>query len=732
MTTSLATFGLVEVRHITNNNILTYVPNGSRNCRKPYRHHLTDIHLLSSTHLVSLCELAHLCLALPALVLPLAIKVSTNVKYNRKCLFYLYSVYEKMSVSGHLLVLLIPVLSLCGATEYYVRPTEPTNTSCPAQPCLTLSQYINGSDHFFQSNTVFKFLPGTHHMDTPLIIADIYNMSLESINNEYPHIVTQFNCKRKTVPNGNGLSKVIEAGCTAVELHSAQNVTLKRVSLTVQAPNVSGITIKYASNIHIQLNVVCFPMAPHSEIDIRIGILVYETSIVEVCLSHANNCSSGLVFHNTNNIHIINTTAMYSNDTPETLFHISGTGIFLLSTTNVTIIDTSTTYNAGSGMFLEDTTNVSVLYTTVAHSGYHGLAMVNTTSISIISITALYSGHYGIALLNTNIISIFNATVIHNWDCGMALWNSHRISLINTTVMHNDHHGMCLQNSNGMSIINTTVIHNGYNGMNLVNATSGTIINTVAMYNGFNGIYLQNTTKINIINTTAQYNGYSGMNLMNTTRSSIINATAVYNDHNGIFLWNNSRISMINTIVTNNGYGGILLYHTIRINITKSSLIDNGWRREDTTLSGDSFSAADSTSLPAVITLYYSSLHISQSNATRNNISVVKAYASNITASGDIIISNNRAIAGTAFILVQNSILKLAQNGHIHFEDNHAVNIGGVFYVIDNVIHDYAIYNSTFYTLTVGTCFLNTQGSRSQHFLTIQQEREEIYCMEGM
>ena len=68
-----------------------------------------------------------------------------------------------------MLILLIPVLSLCGATEYYVRPTEPTNTSCPAQPCLTLNQYINDSDHYFQFNTVFKFLHGIHHMDKPII-----------------------------------------------------------------------------------------------------------------------------------------------------------------------------------------------------------------------------------------------------------------------------------------------------------------------------------------------------------------------------------------------------------------------------------------------------------------------------------------------------------------------------------------------------------------------------------
>ena len=83
-----------------------------------------------------------------------------------------------------------------------------------------------------------------------------------------------------------------------------------------------------------------------------------------------------------------------------------------------------------------------------------------------------------------------------------------------------------------------------------------------------------------------------------------------------------------------------------------------------------------------------------------------------------MLISNNWAIAGTAFILVQNSILKLAENSHIYFRNNHAINIGGVFYITDNIYYDYAIVNQTLYTLLASTCFLETQGSRSPAMLT--------------
>ena len=137
-----------------------------------------------------------------------------------------------MAVSGHLqLILLIPVLSLCGATEYYVRPTEPTNTSCPAQPCLTLNQYVNDSDHYFQSNTVFKFLPGTHHMDRPVTIGNVQNISLESFSSERPHLVAQFSCRimeheSDCIPV-SAWKYEVDVCCAAFWLHDVHNVIFK-------------------------------------------------------------------------------------------------------------------------------------------------------------------------------------------------------------------------------------------------------------------------------------------------------------------------------------------------------------------------------------------------------------------------------------------------------------------------------------------------------------------------
>ena len=70
-----------------------------------------------------------------------------------------------MAVNSYVVIVLLQLFFSYGAAEYYyVTPTEPTSASCPAQPCLTLSQYASDSDHYFKSNTVFKLLAGTHHM----------------------------------------------------------------------------------------------------------------------------------------------------------------------------------------------------------------------------------------------------------------------------------------------------------------------------------------------------------------------------------------------------------------------------------------------------------------------------------------------------------------------------------------------------------------------------------------
>ena len=92
-------------------------------------------------------------------------------KIHNICPYIGMAVY--MCVYVLLLLVTVTVFSHCGATEYYVRPTEPTNISCPAgQSCLTLNHYTSDSDHYFKSNTFCQ----ARIESTDLFRLEIYTM----------------------------------------------------------------------------------------------------------------------------------------------------------------------------------------------------------------------------------------------------------------------------------------------------------------------------------------------------------------------------------------------------------------------------------------------------------------------------------------------------------------------------------------------------------------------------
>ena len=478
-------------------------------------------------------------------------------------------------------------------------------------------------------------------MDRPLHIgdvSDIYNMTLEKVNskNEDPHLVAQFTCERKEVVNNTSVEGN-SVGCAAFQFSNIHNVTFKGISLTVHTPNMSGVTFQYASNIHVQLNISC-SLVSFYQTDIRIGVLIYEASTVVVHLSQANNCSSGLVLDNTIDTHITNTTATHNKD------ESGGAGIFLLSTTNATIIDTSVVSNVGSGLILNDTANINVSNINVTHNGAFGVYLLNTNGVNIINMTAMYNGLNGMTLFCTNRTYISNTNITSNDIDGVTVFNSIEIYIIKTTASHNSRYGIYLISSTNAYIYLTTATHN----MNI-------------------GIYFYFSTAF--------------------TRHLIVMA---------------------------NGNEGVRFYNATGTSMEDVSLMHNGRNQTAMTLGGDVLSTADSTSLPAVIVLYYSSVHVARCNVTENNVSAVKAYSSNITAYGDVMISNNRAIAGTAFILVQTSILKLNEKAHIQIINNYAINTGGAFYVTSDL--HYSMLSLTVRSTLVETnpCFFHTVGGRSQ------------------
>jgi len=68
--------------------------------------------------------------------------------------------------------------SLCVADKvYYVTPD--CEITCPSTPCYNISHYIQNLSVYFQSNSVFKFLPGVHILDAGGVVVEfVSNIAL--------------------------------------------------------------------------------------------------------------------------------------------------------------------------------------------------------------------------------------------------------------------------------------------------------------------------------------------------------------------------------------------------------------------------------------------------------------------------------------------------------------------------------------------------------------------------
>ena len=80
-----------------------------------------------------------------------------------------------------LVVLFTSAVSLCAAQEQYYVTSSP-NTTCPGDPCLTLSEYIQDAEQYFTSDAIFQLLPGDHLLDENIYIGNISSFSLIGSN----------------------------------------------------------------------------------------------------------------------------------------------------------------------------------------------------------------------------------------------------------------------------------------------------------------------------------------------------------------------------------------------------------------------------------------------------------------------------------------------------------------------------------------------------------------------
>ena len=153
------------------------------------------------------------------------------------------------------LLLLLLHLVWCGGKEFYVRPSEGANVSCPGQPCLTMDQYSDLSANYLKSdNTVFTFLQGIHRMERPLQVVDAHNITLRGAIGVNLQLN---NCHDpKCIDDNDADYRRSIICCSVVRMINVSNATISHFTLAVAIQNGSGITVKGSRGIFIEINYV--------------------------------------------------------------------------------------------------------------------------------------------------------------------------------------------------------------------------------------------------------------------------------------------------------------------------------------------------------------------------------------------------------------------------------------------------------------------------------------------
>ena len=91
--------------------------------------------------------------------------------------------------SLHLLTcLLVGCIKFTAGETFYITPSP--NLPCPQQHCYTLSQFISHVKSNLSSNMTLYFLPGTHHLQSELVIGNISDLQLQSFSDSPLKMVT--------------------------------------------------------------------------------------------------------------------------------------------------------------------------------------------------------------------------------------------------------------------------------------------------------------------------------------------------------------------------------------------------------------------------------------------------------------------------------------------------------------------------------------------------------------
>ena len=574
------------------------------------------------------------------------------------------AIHSMAMLLPNLPLLLVCVLwPLCGATEYYVRPTEPTNTSCPGRPCFTLAQYIADSEHYFKSNnnTVFRLLNGIHNISTPLIVTDAHNVTIEGygMGEDFPHVVF--------IPSCYCMCKVSFCGacnqCSAIQFYNVSMATLNGVVIIGkqynQTSSMNGISSDRNTKVALQnINVEIEQVIPCTLNQSLFGLILSQTNKADI-LNVTTTCGRVLLY-NTSSVFIQN-------------ISIDLSEIYTYLTTNTIINNVTVTNSQTYGITSRYSTNMRIQRARISNIRSHCIRLEYANNTSVVNANIAHSlDNDGIVIEKSVHTHLSNIHFLPHFRKAISISNSHNTSIENISIDYSAFYGIDLHNSNNTSFRNITTASSVLCGFAI--NTSLTNFHVLRADLGVDILFSANTTVVNStfsINTTT--NGalsfvFSKDSLLDnvslTASISVVNCTQITFKH----------INLRN--ITNQH--GILVYKSLNVFFNGIIFTELG------------NSIKHSTDKAAVVVLYKSSgVEFSQCQFSRNTISALKVMASKFTVMDTLTFINNTAVQGAAMFLQQESVMKLLENSSVRFIGNHATFVGGAIYVDTNTFYKY-------------------------------------------
>ena len=208
----------------------------------------------------------------------------------------------KCTVSATLLPLLVIMTTCSGHTVRYVKPTP--DTPCPADPCLTLSEYAQQPHHYLTSNTTLLLLPGDHVLSVNFTVENVSEFEINASSS--PHAVkivcqqsvgfTFRNISHMTLHGltftscGRGATYMVYPAAYGVSVHSGQDTEIADCSFQDSIGTALGVF--YSSLVLRGSNSFTNKLVKYSYICIGGGIYANASTLVFTGNSTFRNHSS--------------------------------------------------------------------------------------------------------------------------------------------------------------------------------------------------------------------------------------------------------------------------------------------------------------------------------------------------------------------------------------------------------------------------------------------------------